>query len=305
MQNILIEKNENGCFKQYGKSPIICIKAHLIYEDSEKDCFIPVACDRYGNVNDYDSILTEADLENRIDFQEYLKDVYERLTPSNIEIWKKEIEERYNRNTEKHKLLRCLLSSLNERVLNTDALPGNSNPQKSLQALREDGLVIITERENRHTYLRLVEGLYLSGFKSENIPEQTRKKVLKLLGYIDALSGNKKTARELVVEHKFPESRWGNKTVYNNIDMSDDEIKEKFQLLTNQYNIVKREACKKCYAYGERQAPFGITYFYQGDENWNCDAIEGDDAEKGCIGCGWYDTELWKKSLIEAANKEK
>ena len=187
---------------------------------------------------------------------------------------------------------------------NSKALPGNSNPQKQVQALRDKGLCIMTESENGKTYLRLVEGIETYGFESEKIPKEIRDRALKLYGNIDALSGKKLPDSRLIIEHRFPEERWKDRPAEDNINMSDEDIKKKFQLLTAQYNLVKREACKKCARYGKRQSPFGITYFYEGDEEWSCDTEFGQDAEDGCIGCGWYDVATWKKCLIEAANGE-
>lgn len=46
---------------------------------------------------------------------------------------------------------------------------------------------------------------------------------------------------------------------------------------------------------------FGIKYFYAGDENWNKHIPKiGKEAEKGCIGCAWYDIATWRKSLNQA-----
>lgn len=306
MDNIIIEK-ENGIIKHYGdksNSPFICIKAHLKYQLFEKDCFIPVACGRYGQTKDYDSILTDEDIDLRPDFKKYIMNMYDKLEPSNTEKWREEVQKKYVNNSNAHKIARILLENINEKVLNINALPGNSNPAKPLESLRKSGLIILTEKENGKTYWRLIDGIYSPGFRSEIIPPATRRKALKLLGYTDALSGVKMSARELVVEHKFPEERWGDKEADTNINMTDDEIRHKFQLLTRQYNMVKREACKECVAYAERQTPFGISYFYEGDENWSCEASEGADAEDGCVGCGWYDMVEWKKNLIISANRE-
>ena len=106
----------------------------------------------------------------------------------------------------------------------------------------------------------------------------------------------------LIIEHRFPEERWKDRPAEENVDMSDEDIKKKFQLLTGQYNQMKREACKKCAKLAQRQAPFGITYFYEGDEEWSCDVEFGPGAEDGCVGCGWYDVAIWKEKLTEAAN---
>jgi hypothetical protein len=80
--------------------------------------------------------------------------------------------------------------------------------------------------------------------------------------------------------------------------LADTEIREQFQLLTNQRNLQKREVCRKCYQTGDRGYPFGIQYYYEGDEKWP-DTIpkSGKVAEVGCSGCGWYDLQKWRIAL--------
>ena len=85
------------------------------------------------------------------------------------------------------------------------------------------------------------------------------------------------------------------------MEMTDDEIIQKFQLLDNHRNQHKREICRRCFQEGIRGTIYGIHYFYEGGENWDPSIPKvGKAAEKGCIGCPWYDIELWRKML----NKE-
>ena len=81
--------------------------------------------------------------------------------------------------------------------------------------------------------------------------------------------------------------------------MPDDEIKKKFQLLTNQTNLQKERYCQRCVLQGKRGSFFGITWYYQGDENW---AGTSKADENGCVGCPWYDLELWKEKFNEHLN---
>ena len=82
--------------------------------------------------------------------------------------------------------------------------------------------------------------------------------------------------------------------------MTDDEIRHKFQLLTNQRNQQKREVCRNCFQTGKRGVAFGIKYFFEGTEDWDpCIPTKGKDAERGCIGCPWYDFEEWRKHLTQ------
>jgi hypothetical protein len=66
----------------------------------------------------------------------------------------------------------------------------------------------------------------------------------------------------LLPDHKFPEIRWGNDTKRDSPEhLNDKEIKEQFQLLSNQRNLQKREVCRQCYQTGDRGYPFGIKYY--------------------------------------------
>jgi hypothetical protein len=121
-------------------------------------------------------------------------------------------------------------------------------------------------------------------------------KVLKALNVYELGSANR---GGLLPDHKFPEIRWDAETrAENPDDMSNEEIKSKFQLIDNQRNQQKREVCRKCFQTGQRGTLFGIKFFYEGDENWNEDIPKvGKAAEHGCIGCGWYDIEKWRDEL--------
>ena len=252
----------------------------------------------------FDNIETEEEINSRQDLVDYFLSKYEELSPDKVEVWKTDVESKFKSDTQEDKLFRVLFENLNEKVASCNALPDNTNPQKQVQNLREKGLCVITECERGVTYIRLLEGIRTYGFESEKIPEEIRMRTLRLFSNIDALSGNQLPSDRLIIEHKFPEERWKGRPAENNINMTDEEIKNKFQLLTSQYNQIKREACKKCARFRKRQAPFNITYFYEGDEEWSCDYEFGPEAEDGCIGCGWYDVVKWKKSLITAANRE-
>ena len=88
--------------------------------------------------------------------------------------------------------------------------------------------------------------------------------------------------------------------------MTDDEIRQKFQLLTNQRNQQKREVCRTCFQTGKRGYPFGIKYYYAGSEDWDPGIpAKGKKAECGCVGCGWYDVAEWRRQLLLALAKSK
>ncbi len=300
MKNINIEKDNNGKYVQYGNgnsTVTICIKAYFLYNGETVERFIPVFVGtKYGCLGDFDSIRDDETLERRIDFQRYLLEKYNDLSPDNIRKWKECVSKLHQKNTKVDMAFRKLLKNLDKKVLAYSLVEGSTNPQKIIQGLRNEGFCIITERSH-DTYVRLVSGIKLASFENELIPLSLRRRVLDFYNCVDALSGEKLSEKLLIVEHKFPEERWQGRSAETNENMTDEEIKKKFQLLTGQYNMVKREACKKCGVTQMRQTPFGINYFYEGDETWDCINQFGEDAEQGCIGCGWYDVAKWKELL--------
>ena len=143
-------------------------------------------------------------------------------------------------------------------------------------------------------------------FKKSNsaagIPAELQKKILNHYDYTDCIEQRKRESHELVIDHRFPMERWGDAEDANKVSMTDEEIEKKFQLLkkdsAGNHNLLKSRACERCIKTGKRQSPLGITFFYEGDENWPCDCpTSGPEAEKGCIGCGWYNFEAWRKAL--------
>lgn len=130
--------------------------------------------------------------------------------------------------------------------------------------------------------------------KRFSISVSLQNKIKTVLPLKDACFDVSLPASELIIDHKFPSSRWVVGETVNETNMSEEEIRNKFQLLTNQTNLQKERYCKRCVASGKRGDFFGIEWFYEGDENWN-GTSKAD--ENGCIGCCWYDLELWKKKF--------
>lgn len=133
----------------------------------------------------------------------------------------------------------------------------------------------------------------------ESFSSEFRKKIIKILNVKNIYELSSANKSGLIVDHKFPEIRWDEKTKSENIEsISEDEIKKRFQLLDNQRNQQKREKCRECFQTNKRGILFGINYYYEGDENWEQDIPKmGKDAERGCVGCGWYDVEKWRNEL--------
>ena len=132
---------------------------------------------------------------------------------------------------------------------------------------------------------------------------ELRKRIIKVLNAIDVYENVK--SPHCLPDHKFSEIRWDENTKSENPDdMTDEEIQQKFQLLTNQRNQQKREICRRCYQTGKRGVIFGIPFYYEGNENWDESIPKtGKDAEKGCVGCPWYDIKKWREELIKTLEK--
>ena len=99
---------------------------------------------------------------------------------------------------------------------------------------------------------------------------------------------------QLEIDHRFPQVRWAQDETYGP-DMLEEQICQKFQLLTRQHNLWKSRYCERCKQTGERGTYVGINYFYSGSGNWD-NNIPSED-ERGCIGCFWYDPETWRNAL--------
>lgn len=80
--------------------------------------------------------------------------------------------------------------------------------------------------------------------------------------------------------------------------MSDEEIRAKFQLLDNQRNLEKREACRRVVQTGKLGTIFGIDYYLNGSGDWpEVVPKMGRESEEGWKLCPWYDIEAWRQSL--------
>lgn len=246
---------------------------------------------------------------------EYLNDIYPQLNPLNCEKWIQEQE-----NFWKEKPNADITKSFFDALNNCDwtcvncGLPQNPNWARRIQDLKEFGYTIATDTNrycpncngNRtHLILLPIKRLTNSGNGYETWSPQLRKRIIKVLGSIDVYEGTFNA--NCLPDHKFSEIRWDENTKSENPDdMTDAEIKEKFQLLTNQRNQQKREVCRNCFQTGKRGVIYGIPYFYKGDENWDSNIPKfGKEAEQGCVGCPWYDIQRWRQNLLNKLIEEK
>lgn len=237
----------------------------------------------------------------------YLNDVYEQMKPENRKIWKKEQKKFWNKkNAEVTKQFFDSLAKGGWQCVDC-TLPKNPNWARRIQDLKEFGYTIATDinrycpkchANKTHLILLPIKRGLLEGNGYETWSPKLRKRILDVLGNIDVYENTINS--HCLPDHKFSEIRWDENTKEENPDdMSDADIRSKFQLLTNQRNQQKRECCRNCYQTGMRGYPFGIKFFYKGTEKWDDKFPKrGKDAEKGCVGCGWYDLEEWRKQLL-------
>lgn len=141
----------------------------------------------------------------------------------------------------------------------------------------------ICEQETTH-YKLLKLTPTLTKQERLGIDAKSRKRTLEIFGYRDAFTGASISSTP-EIDHKVPWTR-----LEKDIDLrslSDNEIKEHFQLLTREHNLLKDRMCDKCKKLGIRPPFFEIEYWYYGDRHY-----------KGtCVGCGWYDGAEWRKHL--------
>ena len=148
-------------------------------------------------------------------------------------------------------------------------------------------------------------GTFKNANAASGLPKKLQARILKHYKYIDVIEQRVRQVHALVIDHRFPMERWGEAEPHNPVDMSEDEIERRFQLLKKDdfgnHNLLKSRACERCLDTGKRGYPLGIKFYYGNTtEDWppNCPPT-GADAEEGCKGCGWYDFAAWRKELNE------
>ncbi len=145
-------------------------------------------------------------------------------------------------------------------------------------------------------------GQFVSAVQMAGMTSAFVRRAATLLGRRDVVEKTERPVNQLTLDHKLPMLRWDedakqSQTGYTN--MTDDDIRETFQLLkkTNgsvSHNSLKSRACEKCFKQGKRGKPFGIDFYYEGDSLWR-----GKDKKdpNGCVGCGWFDFAKWRSAL--------
>ena len=258
----------------------------------------------------WEGAVTIKDRRNRLDLTteseiiEWINQVYEYLNPINEEKWLEEQEKFWNKsNKEVTREFFEIAKDGEWKCVKCD-LPENPNWAKRWQDIKELGYVTSTNtkkycercgRNRTHVILLQIPRGFETGY--ETWTPKLRRRIMKTLKNYDVYE--ERPNNNLIIDHKFSEIRWDENTrEENKDDMSEEEIKSKFQLILNQRNQQKREVCRTCVQTKKRGYPYGIKFYYEGDENWPSNIPEkGKSAEEGCIGCGWYDLAKWKEEL--------
>lgn len=253
---------------------------------------------------------------------EYVKMCYEALNPKNAKLW--------NENECSHwtgfpkadmaKILFDVLNTENQYHQTgwmcrqcTDTSSVNSQAASRIRALKQThGYHIATKdfkcdvcgKNTTHDMLVRISRMVGISNKRFSIPNSLMRRIKELFAYTDACFNEKhsKGAKDLVVDHKFPSTRWAAGENPNFASMTDEEIKQKFQLLTQQTNLQKERFCAKCLQNGIRGDFFGVDWFSEGDCNWKG---SNNSDENGCRGCPWYDLADWKEKFNKALKEAK
>ena len=133
------------------------------------------------------------------------------------------------------------------------------------------------------------------------ISQYLARRVKQVYNNEDALFLREFSSRELEVDHKFPQIRWKTDEEENKTSMSEEEIKEKFILLTRSNNLWKSRQCEKCFKERIRGSFPGINFWYQGTEEWQG---KNQYDEDGCVGCFWYNPYKWREELNKIVNNK-
>lgn len=181
----------------------------------------------------------------------------------------------------------------------------NPNPQRRIQDIKEMGFTLATKIEDRKTFHMLLPFSLVKAPTYETIPTKIRKEIFAALDGIDAYSG-KPASISVLPDHKFPEIRWEKETAESNANLTPAMMREKFQLVPESVNQMKREVCRKCFQSGIRGKLNGIDYFYHWGEKWPAHVpTTGVVAKVGCVGCFWYDMMEWRRSLNKFIKERK
>ena len=185
----------------------------------------------------------------------------------------------------------------------------SSQPAKDIQMLRKEGFEFVQntgqgqgdylrcETCEATTFHRKLTYPFPTGksITRQGMPESFKRRVRELYGHRDAFDGSSPSTT-LEVDHRVPEIRWDESEDFDHASMTDDEVREHFQILTRSHNLLKSRKCESCKETGTRPPFLEVEYYYEGSEEY--------EASVGCVGCGWYDPQAWRAALLAELERE-
>lgn len=185
-------------------------------------------------------------------------------------------------------------------------LPG-SQSAKNIQFFRKKGFEFVQKTGQGQGDMRYCENCDDTTFHRKlkhsfptrksitrkGMPESFKKRVRKLYNNRDAFDQSS-SSTTLEVDHRKPEIRWDKPEDFEFENMTDEEIREHFQILSRKNNLLKSRKCEECVKTGKRPKFMGVDFHYKGENKYEDDV--------GCEGCGWYKPQKWRKALNKKIN---
>lgn len=240
-----------------------------------------------------------------------IEHLYKELNPKNLRMWKMNSDNLWtDKTTQTFKVYDALKSGSWECRVCGPVPRVNPQPAARIRDIKKKGFVIATKRKycskcNKKTIHDILIRVFFKG-KIQNeelrkpIPDVLVNRIISVLNSTEAVFNQTRTKKELIIDHKFPSQRWTEPESKNVTSMTNKQIKAKFQLLSNQTNMLKSRECDRCVFKNKRGQFLGIKWYYRGDENWGgCSKND----ESGCVGCPWYDVIEWKSQLKKVLQK--
>lgn len=243
-------------------------------------------------------------------FMDRLDSYYESLKPSNRKAWFIKAKQTWeDQTTQTYKVFEALKSGRWECRVHGPVPQVNPQAASRIRDIKKRNFVIASERQycEKCKQVTMHDVLVMLDLpKNVSNPElrkpispRLRERIFSVLKHNECVFDQVRTSKELIVDHKFPSQRWGEPESDNSDHMSDNDIRKKFQLLSNQTNLLKSRECDRCVFESVRGQFMGIRWYFKGNNEW----VEDPNSEEGCIGCPWHDVSLWKDKLRSVVEK--
>ena len=247
---------------------------------------------------------------NEADLAPLLSKAYSEMAPTSMKSQIEAAKNKWTKSTqsETYTVFEALLSGKWE-CRSCGAGKINDQPAARIRDIKKNGFIVATQSRPCATCKKRQyhDILLVFNVQSETrpefrkpIPASAREDIINTLESTDVFFNSARPRNEFVIDHKFPSQRWTEPET-DNEQLSAKEIKDKFQLLTNQSNMLKSRVCDNCCKTGIRPDFLGIQWFYSGDEHW----IANNTLGSGCYGCPWFDLKEWKDKLNKKLTKRR